>query len=224
MTDDGGDDVLFGTARLKGSFADTGSTQKSQYSDHTSSADDIDQKLDKLMSKSQNIDIDKDIKSELSWINGRAPLDMIEVAHALDLLVSAISLNPELHTKHPKTNIVIEFMGVTSIPSPLLPTNLNQSFSAINYAAHLLFDNREASLQLSKYIENEGMNISVSINVNDYSKGITIGQAVVDLYVMIEDEKPLIRQEIDIMSAEMGNIIGSAVVDVRGYQVLLRCS
>ena len=41
---------------------------------------------------------------------------------------------------------------------------------------------------------------------------------------MIEDEKPLIRQEIDIMSTEMGDIIGSVVIDVRGYQVLLRCS
>jgi len=224
LTDDDGDDVLFGTARLKGSFADTGSTQKSQYSDHMSSGDDIDQKLDKLMSKSQNVDSEKDIKSDLDWINGRAPLDLIEVAHALDLLVSAVSLSPEIQSQHPKVYLVVEFMNITSTPSPVLPTNLRQSFSSVNYAAHLLFNNREASLQLSKFIESEGMNIAVSISIIDEMKGTAIGHAVVDLYVMIEDEKPLIRQEIDILSAEMGNVIGSTVVDVRGYQVLLRCS
>ena len=224
LSDDDGDDVLFGTARLKSSFADTGSTQKSQYSDHMSSGDDIDQKLDKLMSKSQNVDSEKDTKSDLDWINGRAPLDLIEVAHALDLLVSAVSLSPEIQSQHPKIYLVIEFMNITSTPSPVLPTNLRQSFSSVNYAAHLLFNNREASLQLSKFIESEGMNIEVSISIIDEMKGTAIGHAVVDLYVMIEDEKPLIRQEIDILSAEMGNIIGSIVVDVRGYQVLLRCA
>jgi hypothetical protein len=223
LSDDDGDDVLFGTARLKSSFADTGSTQKSQYSDHMSSGDDIDQKLDKLMSKSQNVESEKDTKSDLDWINGRAPLDLIEVAHALDLLVSAVSLSPEIQSQHPKIYLVIEFMNITSTPSPVLPTNLRQSFSSVNYAAHLLFNNREASLQLSKFIESEGMNIAVSISIIDEMKGTAIGHAVVDLYVMIEDEKPLIRQEIDILSAEMGNVIGSTVVDVRGYQVLLRC-
>jgi hypothetical protein len=115
-------------------------------------------------------------------------------------------------------------MGIISSPSTILPTNTRQSLSAINYAVHILINNREAAIQLSKYIENEGMNISISINIISENSKKAIGQAVVDLYVMIEDEKPLIRQEIDIMSTEMGDIIGSVVIDVRGYQVLLRCS
>jgi hypothetical protein len=224
INDDDGDDVLLGTAR-QGSFADTGSTQRSQFSDNMSSADDIEQKLDKLMS-SKNVTEkeNNNNKSDICWINGRAPLDMIEIAHALDLLVSAVSLDSEIQINYPRCYVEVDFMGILSAPSTILSTNTRQSLSAINYAVHILINNREAAIQLSKYIENEGMNISVSINIINESSKKAIGQAVVDLYVMIEDEKPLIRQEIDIMSSEMGDVIGSAVVDVRGYQVLLRCS
>jgi hypothetical protein len=66
-----------------------------------------------------------------------------------------------------------------------------------------------------------------------------IGDAIVELLVMIEDSCGIVRQvshsphstrltlppqEIDICDLESGDCIGSAVVDVRGHHLLARCS
>lgn len=51
-----------------------------------------------------------------------------------------------------------------------------------------------------------------------------IGNAIVELWIMIEDSCGIVRQEIDICELDSGICIGSAVVDVRGHHLLLRCS
>lgn len=51
-----------------------------------------------------------------------------------------------------------------------------------------------------------------------------IGDAIVELWIMIEDSCSIVRQEIDICELDSGVSIGSAVVDVRGHHLLSRCS
>ena len=51
-----------------------------------------------------------------------------------------------------------------------------------------------------------------------------IGQAVVNLWVMIEDKCNFNRKEVDIFMVDSTDSIGSVLVDVRGYHLLERCS
>ena len=49
---------------------------------------------------------------------------------------------------------------------------------------------------------------------------VTVGQADLPLAVMLEDSCNILRQEVDIVRIDTGGVIGTAVVDVRGYRLL----
>ncbi len=51
-----------------------------------------------------------------------------------------------------------------------------------------------------------------------------IGQAIIELWVMIEDSCNILRQEVDIFTSDMSAVIGSAVVDVKGNRLLSRAA
>ena len=69
-------------------------------------------------------------------------------------------------------------------------------------------------------MEEEGF--SLSVLVQDGTTGENIGRANVNLWRMIEDSCNILRQEVDIISVSgsAGAVIGSIIIDVRGFPLL----
>lgn len=44
-----------------------------------------------------------------------------------------------------------------------------------------------------------------------------IGQAIIELWVMVENGTNILRQEVEVFAYDMSTIIGSLVIDVRGH-------
>ena len=82
---------------------------------------------------------------------------------------------------------------------------------------------------LADEISNRMENLCLIIRILEEQKGNEkelheIGDAIVELSIMIEDSCNIVRQEIDICELNSDTCIGSAVVDVRGHHLLSRCS
>lgn len=113
----------------------------------------------------------------------------------------------------------------------------------------MLFESRSQLVLLAEEIENEMENICLNVVVTmttstDASAGpdmaestsvettMISGIARIPLYTMIENSCHIIRHEVDIIKSssdsDVGNkkqsVIGSIVIDVRGYQLLEQCS
>lgn len=63
------------------------------------------------------------------------------------------------------------------------------------------------------------LQLSLIYNEDFDSEEEEIAKGYIDLTVMIEDSCNIIRQEIELMTSEASEIIGSATVDVRGYRL-----
>ena len=103
------------------------------------------------------------------------------------------------------------------------------------------FDNRNQFTILSNELNNESENIAMHAiitlsngNINtklDSSAGSTsskdvsmvTGIVIMNLYSMIENSCHIIRNELDIISNVDNSVLGSLVVDIRGYQLLQKC-
>lgn len=90
----------------------------------------------------------------------------------------------------------------------------------------MIFDDRTLSMLQDELRE---LQESVTCQVNIYAitgedSRAVIGQAIIELWVMIEDSCNILRQEIDIFTSDMTSVIGSAVVDVKGNRLLTRAA
>jgi len=227
------DDVLFGTAALSGrGFGDTDSMGNSKGLSFGAST--YDDNLDLSTSKEGDDDVDALIQQSLNkplsavipsgqassrvWNDGRAPLELVETGHALDVLVSALRLDSACGSSN--VRLRVDFLGAQSAPSSAVAVGPRATVERVDYSAHIVF-NRAVSVLLSKQLSAQGDNFSLLISVVDASSGKLLGSATVLLYVMIEDSCSILRQEVDILSADGEDILlGVAVIDVRGHQVL----
>lgn len=160
--------------------------------------------------------------SILSWIDGRAPVDMIELSRALEVFVSAVRLEP---IKNSDLSLACRFLGATSTLSSSLSTN-GVVVQQLNSFAHMKFD-KAACTELSSEIMNEGEDLSLELLLVELVGEDTkiLGSAVVNLWVMIEDSCNIMRQEVNFLSTDgSGEMLGVVVVDVKGYHLLQDCA
>ena len=98
------------------------------------------------------------------------------------------------------------------------------------------FDNRSQFSLLSTELSNEAENIAMHAIItlsngntkldNSFSSkdvSMVTGIVVINLYSMIENSCHIIRNELDIISNVDNSILGSLVVDIKGYQLLQKC-
>ena len=78
--------------------------------------------------------------------------------------------------------------------------------------------------ELKAEIADLGDATSIQLSILDGDDQTIIGQANIDLWVMIEDSCNILRQEIDIWADDLSHVIGSAVIDCRGHRLLTKCS
>lgn len=71
--------------------------------------------------------------------------------------------------------------------------------------------------------EHESLHFDVVLLSDSKGDLQVVGSAEVNLWVMIEDACNILRQEVDIVGIEDGDVIGSLVVDVRGFHALSKC-
>lgn len=58
-------------------------------------------------------------------------------------------------------------------------------------------------------------------NMSNY----VIGQANVELWVsMVEEKCNILRQEVEVLSPDMSRVVGSVIVDVRGFRLVHKCA
>ena len=93
----------------------------------------------------------------------------------------------------------------------------------VNYSANIKASVGVLS-SLSDEIQMEEEALSCSLFVQDGATGETIGRAKINLWRMIEDSTNIIRQEVDIYSlvGSGSAVIGSIIVDVRGFTLLTK--
>lgn len=240
---DDDDDVLFGTAvltpgKVGDSYSDSESSMRSKVNKTFSpSKQDVDDNFDLSTSKEEDFDkailksLNKPILPEESstsapsktqiWKEGRAPLELVETGHALDVYVSAIRLEPSSVPSSSSVKLQVEFLGGPSSPSQAIMIGSRPSVQRVDYASHIIF-NRSLLVLLAKQLSAQGDNFSLLINVIDSNTNKLLGSATVLLYVMIEDSCSILRQEVDIIAATdlSGSSMGVAVIDVRGHHVL----
>lgn len=128
-----------------------------------------------------------------TWLEGRAPVDLIEIAQALDVFVSAVRLERPGSIQGTAT-LEYKFLGVNSRPSSEFPLT-KMSVCPVNFASHMKF-NKEACGELRAEIEDEGEALGLQILLmreQSDSKEI-FGIANVNLWVMVEDSCPIVRQ------------------------------
>lgn len=85
------------------------------------------------------------VSNPIHWMSGRAPIDLVETANALDVFVSAIRFDSSDYAKIPKVYIQFEFLDVFSEVSTPVTTNLRMSvlpvsFAACKYRVYIQFD------------------------------------------------------------------------------------
>lgn len=125
------------------------------------------------------------------WTNGRAPLELVEVAQALDVFISSIKFDSKSVSLSKNIKVAVEIMGISSKSSPNFLSS--SGVKQVNYATHIRF-NRDLSGQLSDEISDEGENFAMFINIMSEDDATIIGQATVFLYVMIEESCSILRQ------------------------------
>lgn len=81
--------------------------------------------------------------------------------------------------------------------------------------------NKELIRNLKGLYKDEGENMCIIIHIYDADVATVAGIATVFLSPMIEESTSLLRYEVDIQSTDDSDIvIGTVVVDVRGYSLL----
>jgi hypothetical protein len=173
------------------------------------------------------------------WGRGRADIASIEDGSAFDIHISAVKFNHDI-IKNRSINwncnsIQLQFNFLSELSNKSNSIDIQQQKSSIiiptQYSAHLEISDGNGigidNMKLREEIENEEEAISITAFVKDSSTGENIGQANINIWMMIEDSTNIFRHEIDVYSYSLnegkgeGVVIGSLVVDVRGYRMLL---
>ena len=130
--------------------------------------------------------------------------------------------------------LCFSFLGAISGTSKKLdvPIDLGASISMhTDFASHMNFG-RDGFTLLSEEIDSNGEYLNANIYLVDTThssddNGGTlplVATAVVGMWVMLEDGCNVVRQELDIVTVETQETIGTVVVDVRGHALLSNCS
>jgi hypothetical protein len=106
-------------------------------------------------------------------------------------------------------------MGVLSFMSPSIPLSSYVTVHPIGFAVHLQMLNKAAESALSLTEE-----LAIEVDFFSVSLMEVIGHARVSLSVMVEDACNIIRQDVEVLRQKTGILLGTAVVDVRGYRLL----
>jgi hypothetical protein len=223
VTADDDVEVLLGTAMFSPSATGNLTEWKDEAGEFGSSATSYTHSS-LLVAGSEKVGLINSIQSSsvLSWVDGRAPVDMIELSRALEVFVSAVRLEP---IKTSDLSLACRFLGVSSTLSSSLSEN-SRVVQQLNSFAHMKFD-KVACTELSTEIMNEGEDLSLELLligvVGEDTK--ILGSAVVNLWVMIEDSCNIMRQEVNVLSTDgSGKMLGVVVVDVKGYHLLQDCA
>eukprot|EP01039_Chlorochromonas_danica_P004627 gene4627-5069_t len=164
------------------------------------------------------------VLSTLSWTEGRAPVDLLELASALEVNIGAISLTrSKLPPQVQDVHVTVEFLDTRSHPSRSIHLDAPDAIYSLSFTTHLTFD-ENTSQTLTEEIDELGDTLAVNVNVYDSRSGSLLGQGVVELWNMIEHHCNILRQEVDVYTYDMTAIIGLLVVDVKGYMLMTKCA
>jgi len=220
------DEVLFGTGVYGGeNLAGTGSTMASSL-DFGGGA--FESSIGKQDVEREEEEEEEESTSIACWRDGRATQEALEKAEALDVFISAVTLEPKTASLAAQIKVQVSFLRVLSTPSRPISTSARPGSAVVqplNYAAHMRFDNALAET-LADEIQIEEENLHLAILFIDTQTGKTIGKAAVNVYFMLEDSCNILRQEVDVFGDDRNssNAIASAVIDIRGHQVLRKYS
>lgn len=168
-------------------------------------------------------------ENPIKWHPGRAPLELIETSNALDVFISAIRFDSSNFTHVSELYVQLEFLDSLSQLSSPISTNVRSSILPVSFASYLSFT-RETSLILADEISHQKDDLAISVRLIEAKESEAMSDvnvfadALIDLWVMIEDNCSIVRQEIDLYDTHENSCIGSIVVDVRGHHLLSRCS
>lgn len=82
----------------------------------------------------------------------------------------------------------------------------------------MVFD-EDRGIILQEEISELQETISLQINFLSKRNNRPVGQAIIELWPMIEPGVNILRQEIDIYAYDMSSVVGLAVVDVKGNRL-----
>eukprot|EP00602_Paraphysomonas_sp_CaronLab_P000810 CAMPEP_0185028984 /NCGR_PEP_ID=MMETSP1103-20130426/15084_1 /TAXON_ID=36769 /ORGANISM="Paraphysomonas bandaiensis, Strain Caron Lab Isolate" /LENGTH=891 /DNA_ID=CAMNT_0027563583 /DNA_START=330 /DNA_END=3002 /DNA_ORIENTATION=+ len=190
-----GDDVLLGTKRFNATYSNTLSSMGSpgervgHLSRENSSTVNIHDgdgtyKGSSVVAGSSLSPVNE-TPSVIQWTPGRAPLELVETANALDVFVSAVRFDNGVFTSS-KVYLQIDFMDALSPISDAIQTNVRMSVIPVSYASYIAF-NRESSLLLAGEIGSKMESLSLTIQIleatdEDRQSCTVVGDAIVDLW------------------------------------------
>jgi hypothetical protein len=159
--------------------------------------------------------------------SGRAPVDVIGNGGAMDIFVSSVLLNDATKEKMGSLQLQFFFLSEHSAASnvhnfpALSGGGSRMKMLPVNYATNIVATDTTMS-SLADEIEMEEEALSCSLFVQDGVSGENVGRAKINLWRMIEDSTNILRQEVDIYSIGGAGsaVIGSIIVDVRGFALL----
>ena len=169
----------------------------------------------------------------IQWLPGRASVEMIEMATAIDVQVSSLRMDREngMDIDMSVVFVDVHFLSIVSDISHGVSLSSYVSSHPVGFCAHIAVG-KETFSTLAQSVQAAGDKLSVSVNLmtqvdenrndggDDDGAMVTVGQADLPLAVMLEDSCNILRQEVDIISIDSEQVIGTAVVDVRGYRLL----
>ncbi|KAJ1432700.1 hypothetical protein B484DRAFT_394848 [Ochromonadaceae sp. CCMP2298] len=153
------------------------------------------------------------------WTAGRASMEAVELAQAIDVYISAVRMDGGGGQR--RVQVRVEFLGVSSAPSHAV--DAGEVVQAVGYSAHMLFTPLQEQLLREEISELDDA-LALQLTVIDAYTGEEVGQASVPLWVMVEDRVNVLRQEVEVLSPDLGQEVGSLLVDVKGFRLLKKCA
>ena len=130
-------------------------------------------------------------QSSAVWVEGRSPLELLEVSQALEFFISAIRLEKAL-SSYGNACIQVKFLGSLSPTSTSFVLNSKLVYP-VNFPVHMKF-NKAACRELSSEIENVGEGLACEILLLKSETKEIIGTSTVNFWIMIEDSCNIVRQ------------------------------
>ena len=145
----------------------------------------------------------------------------------MDVFVSSVFVDEATKGRMGSVQLQMFFMSEHSLSSDnyFFPSQSGgggrMKMLPVNFSTHMLASDKLLN-ELSDEIQMEEEGFSLSVLVQDGTTGENIGRANVNLWRMIEDSCNILRQEVDIISVSgsAGAVIGSIIIDVRGFPLL----
>ena len=131
------------------------------------------------------------LQSSVVWVEGRSPLELLEVSQALEFFISAIRLEKAL-SSYGNACVQVKFLDSHSPTSTSFVLNSKLVYP-VNFPVHMKF-NKAACRELSNEIENVGEGLACEILLLKSETKEIIGTSTVNFWIMIEDSCNIVRQ------------------------------